>query len=208
MRPIWQKIDTCPAWNFYKALEENEPRYLIRGIDYEEFPPVLKSHQMQLENCLSELQMQVTQYEIDTVNRNQIIFDLAKKVEVLEAEHFYVNSILNYLQVKGNDKTMGDTLSVMGFGLNPSISLQENITRLRSRNENKLIKINEKKDELNAMTRGDAGKDQAKQPIEKSLVLLENHLKRDIDMKKISVKKWLTMKNQVLEDIKRQQKRK
>jgi len=39
-------------------------------------------------------------------------------------------------------------------------------------------------------------------------VLVEKHYNRDIDLKKISVKKWLTMKNQVLEDIKRSQKNK
>mgnify|MGYP007017347554 FL=1 len=68
-----------------------------------------------------------------------------------------------------------------------------------------MIKINEKRDELKALT--DSGNE--KQPaIEKSLVLVEKHFGRDIDMRKISIKKWLTMKNQVLEDIKWQQKRK
>ena len=197
MRPIWQKIDTCPAWNYYKALEVDS-RYLIRGIDYEKLPEVLNSHRMQLDNCLFELNMEAAQYEIDTIKRNQIVFDMTKKVEVMQAEYHYVIALLNYIPVKGHDKTIEDQLGVIGFGLRSDIPLIENIDRLRNRNENKLIKINEKRDELKALTES---KTEKVQPIEKSLVLVEKHLSRNLDLKTISVKKWLTMKNQVLEDI-------
>lgn len=204
LRTIWQKIDTCPAWNYYKAIEVDS-RYLIRGIDYEKLPDVTKAYQSKLDICLFELNMEAAQYEIDTIKRNQIVFDLTKKVEVMQAEYHYVIALLNYIQVKGHDKTIEDQLGAIGFGLRSDIPLMENITRLRNRNENKMIKINEKRDELKALT--DSGNE--KQPaIEKSLVLVEKHFGRDIDMQKISIKKWLTMKNQVLEDIKRQQKRK
>ena len=197
LQPIWQKIDTCPAWNYYKAID-TDSRYLIRGIDHEKLPEVTEYYQSKLNTALFELNMEAAQYEIDNVQRNQIIFDLTKKIEVLQADYDYVIALLNYIQVKGHDADTEAQLSAMGFAIRPELPMTENLTRLRSRNENKIIKIKEKRDELKALTTKETAKPQS---IEKALVLVEKHFARDIDMTKISVKKWLTMKNQVLEDI-------
>ena len=209
LRPAWEKIDTCPAWTYYNALERNDARYLIRGIDYEAIPDVLLSHRASLNACLEDLTMQAAQYEIDTIKRNQIIFDLTKKVELLRAEHFHVEALLNYILVAGHNKAMEEGLAALGFGVRSDQSIAENVKRLRARNQTRMIKINEKEEELKALMRGDgrisAEKDKP-EPIEKTLVAVEKHFGRDIDLTKVSVKKWLTMKNQVLEDIKRQKK--
>ncbi len=210
LRTIWQKIDTCPAWNYYKAIEVDS-RYLIRGIDYEKLPDVTKAYQSKLDICLFELNMEAAQYEIDTIKRNQIVFDLTKKVELMRAEHFHVEALLNYILVAGHNKTMAEDLASLGFGVRSDQSIAENVKRLRARNQTRMIKINEKEEELKALMRGEgrisAEKDKP-EPIEKTLVAVEKHFGRDIDLTRVSVKKWLTMKNQVLEDIKRQKKHK
>lgn len=202
---IWKNIETCPAWNYYKAIE-TDVRFLIRKVDIDELPKVKEKHLMQLNEQLSELSMQAAQYEIESVRRNEIIFDLTKKIEVMTADYVYIVALLEYVKIKGGDEKTQETLKNLGFAFRDEFSLDENVRRLKSRNENNLIKINERRDELKAMINIKEKKKDA--PIEKSLVLVEKHYNRDIDLKKISVKKWLTMKNQVLEDIKRSQKNK
>jgi hypothetical protein len=104
---------------------------------------------------------------------------------------------------------MEEGLAALGFGVRSDQSIAENVKRLRARNQTRMIKINEKEEELKALMRGEgriSGERDKPEPIEKTLVAVEKHFGRDIDLTKVSVKKWLTMKNQVLEDIKRQKK--
>jgi hypothetical protein len=199
----WLSIDFIPAWNFLTAKQSGDVRYLIKNIDYERLPEILEIQRKTLENVFTFLDYQVAQFSIDTSRRNQIIFDLNKKIASMEADYNQVKNIVEYLLLAGPDEEFYPALKEGGFVIDMNLPFWNELERIKASNENKRIKINEQKAELKALTGSNT--ESNTNETEEVLIALEKHNKKDIDLKAITMRKWLTLKNDLSKAIEKQQ---
>lgn len=194
--PYYRSIDTLPAWNYEKTLDTHDPRFLLKNIDYEDLPEMFGIDMDRLSIVMTEVHLQASQYEIDTVKRNAIVFDMIKKMEVLRCEYDYVRAIITYLYMKGHDNYMIEQLRSMGHVIK-DVDIKEQLTSIHNRNENLMIKINQLDREIKAITNTSTKKAEA----DEVQILIEQHQKREIDLRKITTKKWLILKHKLSEHI-------
>lgn len=195
-KSFYKSIETLPAWNYEKTLSTHDPRYILKGIDYEELPEMFDIDLERISIVMSDLHLQASQYEIESVNRNAIIFDMIKKLEVLKSEYHYVRAIISYLYMKGNDSYMIELLRSMGHVIKNG-DIKNQLQSIHNRNENVQIRIKQMQRELEAIT----GKGEKQTEADEVQLLIEQHQKREIDLHKISTKKWLILKHRLSEHI-------
>jgi len=118
------------------------------------------------------------------------MFDLIKKIEIRQAEYNNVKNICKYLKVAGNDPYFEDLLKASGYTINKTEKLTVQLQRVLASNENLKPKINQDKYELEALTKSEGGEIYTSEDV---LIALENHNKKDIDLTKISMQKYLTL---------------
>jgi len=186
----WRTIEFCPAWNCLKWQKTGDPRYLIKSIDYETLPEIFDIQKKRLIQIGNDLNCQCTQFNIDTNRRNKNIFDLMKKIEVRQAEYNNVKNICKYLKVAGNDPYFEDLLKASGYTINKTEKLTVQLQRVLASNENLKPKINQDKYELEALIKSEGGEIYTSEDV---LIALESHNKKDIDLTKISMQKYLTL---------------
>ena len=119
----------------------------------------------------------------------------------MEAEQNQVNNIIKFLSVFGRNKDMECRLNALGYTIRAGKDFEEELKRIFNQNKNKSIKINELKAEINAIAGINAGD---KTPIEQIQIAVEKYNKRDIDLKNISIRKWITLKNDLAVAAERQ----
>lgn len=188
----WRSIEFCPAWNYLQYQQTGDVRYILKGIDYENMPELFKTQINRLSLICAELSIQCAQFEIDNNRRNKNIFELSKKIEIRTAEYNNVRNICKYLEIAGSDPYFEDILKAAGHRVNAD-NIKESIKRILASNENLLPKINQDKRELESLTK--QTEESKTSDIEQTVIALEKHNKKDIDLKKISIKKYLTLKH-------------
>lgn len=198
----WRTIDFIPAWNYIKFDETSDTRYLLKGIDYECMPELFDIQIARLNQIGESLRFQVLQIELQNNRRNEIIFDIAKKIEMQTADYNEINNICNYMLIAGYDKDFKESLENYKYKIfTENGNIKDQLRQIMSQNENRKIKINEFKAEYDALTKQvDNGK---KSTIENTQIIIEKHNGRDIDLKKITMKKWLALKNDYVNEMNR-----
>jgi hypothetical protein len=186
----WRSLEFVPAWNCIQWQKTNDCRYLIKGLDYEELPEIFDVQKQRLTLIGFDINCQCTQFEIDNSRRNKLIFDLMKKIEIRTAEYHNVKNIVVYLQLAGRDPYFEDILKAAGHHINDG-DFKAQLKRISNSNENLLPKINQDKYELDALT-NEGGKTTINE--NEALIQIEKFNKKDIDLKKITMKKYLTLK--------------
>jgi len=186
----WRSIDFIPAWNYLQYKEKQDVRFLLKGIDYEELPLLFVRHHNILNAVATEMGYQVTQFEIENNRRNTNIFELTKRIEIKKAEYNNIRNICNYLLVAGQDDDFVIELYKAGFVIDKTKDFKDQIRIVLNSNENKLIKIYEDESELLALTKDTSGK---KMTTDDVLNELDRFNKKDIDLKKITMKRYLSL---------------
>jgi len=200
----WLSFDYIPAWNYLKWVETQDARYLIKDIDYERLPDVFDIQRTRLNEAAEFIYNQVAQFSIDTSRRNKIVFDMEKRIAVMKQEYNQVINVLQYLEVKGIDHDFDAMLEAAGFRIDYAKPFWNELERIKGSNENKRIKINEQTAELNAI-RGVTTTEQpvTKGEMERAKMILEDYKNREIDLHKISMKYFLTLKQDLSDAIDR-----
>ena len=194
----WRTIDFIPAWNYLQFDSTDDIRFLLKGLDYENMPELFEVQRLRLEIVGDSLRFAAAQFELENNRRNQIVFDLKKRISLMEAEYDEVLNICNYMKVAGYDPEFDATLQLYKYQIFPERDLKAQLTRIEASNENRKIKINEQLAEYAAMT-----KQSGKEPnsLESVQIMIERNNKLEIDLKKITMKKWLTLKQQYIKEI-------
>lgn len=198
---IYKTIDTCPAWNYYKAAENGDNRFLLELNNYDELPDVDARTLMELGLAFDKLSLDIADFELRLSRRSYNLFQLTLRATKLEAEQNQVNNIIKFLSVFGRNKDMECRLNALGYTIRAGKDFEEELKRIFNQNKNKSIKINELKAEINAIAGINAGD---KTPIEQIQIAVEKYNKRDIDLKNISIRKWITLKNDLAVAAERQ----
>ena len=199
---FYRSIDTLPIWNYDKWLNSEDARYLLKVEDYDQLPEVNKKTLSEIENTAIDIYYQASEFELGTSKRNELIFNLTKKLTNLEFQYNHVNNLITLLSLAGPEPGILKLLSDAGYSIREGKDFEPELKRIFNQNKNKVAKINEVKAELESMTREGSGKTQS---IEDVQVSIERHNNRDIDLRKTTVKKWLILKNNLYREIEKQQ---
>src|SRR6056297_546611 len=199
---FYRSIDTLPIWNYDKWLNSDDARYLLKIEDYDQLPEVNKKTLSDIENTAIDIYYQASEFELGTSKRNELIFNLTKKLTNLEFQYNHVNNLITLLSLAGPEPEIFKLLSDAGYSIREGKDFEPELKRIFNQKKNKVAKINEVKAELESMTREGSGKTQS---IEDVQVAIERHNNRDIDLRKTTVKKWLILKNNLYREIEKQQ---
>jgi len=199
---FYRSIDTLPIWNYDKWLNSDDARYLLKIDDYDQLPEVNKKTLSEIDNTAIDIYYQASEFELETSKRNELIFNLTKKLTNLEFQYNHVNNLITLLSLAGPEPEILKLLSDAGYSIREGKDFEPELKRIFNQNKNKVAKINEVKAELESMTREGSGKTQS---IEDVQVAIERHNNRDIDLRKTTVKKWLILKNNLYKEIEKQQ---
>lgn len=202
----WRSIDFIPAWNYLEYDKSKDVRFLIKGLDYEYLPEIFPIQKQRLTDIGKTMKDQCTQYEIETNRRNTNIFELMRRIEVKKAAYDYIKNICNYMLVAGPDPDFIKELKKAGFVIDETKDFKGQLRIVLNSNENKLIKINEDTDELEALTKQDST--EAVNSYDELLNALDRFNKKDIDLKKISMKRYLSLKKEMNDYIEKMKSKK
>ena len=197
----FKTIDTVPAWNYFKAKEQQDTRFLLKLEDYEDLPEVNALEQKILDDTFEQLTIDIADFELKLSRKTFNLFQLTLRAAKLEAEMEQVNNILRLLHISGHDNENEKLLKKYGYSIRSNKSFEDELKRIFNQNKNKNIRIKELHAEIDAI----AGKTTDETPIERVQIAIEKYNNRDIDIRSISLKKWLTLKNDLAIAIERQQ---
>jgi DNA repair ATPase RecN len=200
----YKSIDTIPVWNYDKWLQTEDPRFLLKLPDYEELPEISDKIKTELHAAATEIHYQASEFELEKSKRNNIIFDLTKRLTNLECDYNLTNNILQLLELSGRDKQTEQLLQNAGYTLRDGKDFESELKRIYNQNQNKKSKINELRGELDAMTKNTGDP----QSIESIQIALERHNNMSIDLHSTTLKKWIILKNDLMKEIERQQMKK
>lgn len=200
----YKSIDTIPIWNYDKWLQTDDPRFLLKLSDYEDLPEVSTEYKSELQNAATEIHYQASEFELKKSKRNNIIFDLTKRLTNLECDYNLTNNILQLLELSGRDNQVEQLLQNAGYTIRDGKDFESELKRIYNQNQNKKSKINELRGELEAMTKN-TGESQS---IESIQIALERHNNMSIDLHSTTLKKWIILKNDLMKEIERQQMKK
>jgi hypothetical protein len=193
--PCWKNISFIPAYNCIEWQRTRDVRFLVKNIDYENMPPMFINQKNKLISAGNGLDLQCTQYEINSTKRNENIFILMKKIEAKRFDFNYIINICKYMMIAGKDEDFIKELTKSGYIIDNSKSFIDELQNVLKRNENKLIGIASDEAELKVLTKCVGGNNY---DVEDLLSDLEKFHKKDfIDLKKITMLRYLSLKNQM-----------
>lgn len=197
----YHSIDTVPIWNFSKWQSNEDVRYFLKVEDYEELPEITDKEATQLTSTAIEIYFEANEFELKMSTRNNYVFTLTKRLALVTAEHDIINNILQLLELTGPEPESEKLLNQVGYSIREGKDFYDEIKRIFNQNQNKKVKINELRSELEALTK----KTGESESIESIQIALEKHNNRAIDLHTTTLKKWLILKNNLIKDIEKQQ---
>lgn len=190
-----QSIDFCPAYNYLKYGETDDVRYLIKGVDASELPKISETDKAGLQFAANNLTAECANLELQEYAKNQVVFNSRRHITIKQIEYNQVLAACNFVLTFGYDTTMSEILKAYGHTLTAE-NCTEQLKAIINNNENRRLQIAEQETELKSVSGEDGRMD-----LHKLALIIEKHLKRDIDLHKISMKKFIMLKIDTIKSI-------
>lgn len=187
---IYKTLDFCPMFNYYKASETKDYRYLLKLKDYEDLP----EYNEDLQPYFESLRDDVTEFTVKNNNRSNVVFDQVKRRDILISDYQLIQSLISYLWYNKDDEKI-KMLAECGYKINTKRDYHQELKRIQKRSQILTGRIKYMSDEIEALTSGKT----SDMYTEKENV--SNYRGRDVDIHKTSMMEWLTMKNKVQNEI-------
>jgi len=107
----YKSIDFLPIYHFFKVIESNDKRYILKLEDYSELPEI--ENLEFLENAWTGIESQYN--ESEDSNGAVIQFVTAKGIHKLELEYFMLLNIYNLMIIEGNGNNSKECLKKAGL---------------------------------------------------------------------------------------------
>lgn len=192
-------VDTCPAFNYLKCIETEDVRYIIKDVDIDNLPSITDEERKELSEILSNIDKECANVELKEHNRIRVIFDGKRHLQIKMLEYNQVGGLCNYLMMFGRDEFVVNSLKKHGYTLTEAHDMEE-VIRIRRSNENKKLQIAELEAEFESLSTS-TNKDSAVNDFQKVALAIEKHLKRDIDLHSISIRKYILLKIETIKSI-------
>lgn len=192
-------IDTCPAFNYLKCIETDDVRYIIKDVDIDNLPTITDDERKELSEILSQIDKECANVELKEHNRIRVIFDGKRRLQIKMLEYNQVGGLCNYLMMFGRDEFVINSFKKHGYTLTEAHDMEE-VIRIRRSNENKKLQIAELEAEFESLSTN-TNKGGAVNDFQKVALAIEKHLKRDIDLHNISIRKYILLKIETIKSI-------
>ncbi|MFZ7121792.1 MAG: hypothetical protein ACOWWH_12700 [Eubacteriaceae bacterium] len=197
---IYKSLDFIPMYNYYKANETGDLRYLIKLSDYEELPGVDTTF---IEPFYNDMVMQVSQITIDNDRKSRILFDTEKQLAEKSADYDIIQLIIQQLYYDENNKEeFIKELANLGYRINEKRDFHQELIRIIKQSKRLLTDIEGLKSKIELLTKS-SGK---KQTIWDEVDGISTYIKQDIDIHKTTMKAWLTKKFRVMSEVSKKKK--
>jgi len=196
----YKSIDFITLFCYNKVDTTGDLRYLFKLEDYEELPDIDTAY---LSSVWDDMKLEKQELELKLSRRNKnlftdqvYIFNMQKKlmrihalVALLGLEEYYKNE--HYI----------NELSKEGYRLNPNKNYFDELVRVKKQSMNIQTKIAIKHSEM--MSKLGTNKDNEEVSIYKTIESIEDYTKKDIDIHKITMRKWIEKLHKVNEEVTR-----
>ncbi len=187
----FKSIDTLPIWNYTKIIESEDLRYLVRSEEYD-FEFTESDIELSIWETISKQYVEATSHRVTNkrfsmLNRN--ILELTIKRDIIE-------NLCFILSIEFENEKAKEILANLGYKPN-SVEDLEGIFK-RSRNMNTLIR------EKQAQLENEFGKAPINTSFEAIIDRISDYKHRELDPRKISVKRWIAIEDNYIEQINKQ----
>lgn len=187
----YKSIDTLPIWNYSKIVEKDDLRFLIRSEEYD-FDYTPTKEEEFIWDQISKQYIEATSHRTENKRYSMLlrnVLELTIKRDVIENLCFILNIDIT------NEKAL-ELLSNMGY----KVKDKKDIDAVLKRSKNLNTQIREKQLEIE--------REFGKQPLNTSFEAVVDKISdakhRELDPKKISVKSWIAIEDNYIEQIKKQ----
>ena len=184
----YRSIDFLPIGCFNKASETGDLRYLLKLKDYEELP---EYNTEGLQEVWEDIREEYIEHSVMQNKKAESILELEHSIFVLKARYSYLNTLiyLTSIDVEGREKHLKELKSK---GIIIEYKDEEDFKKkleLESKKTGTIItKIKTKQKELERLTKKDKSV-----VFEDMLDILEQYKGYNINIWKLSVKRWLSL---------------
>ncbi len=178
-------------FNYYKVEETGDLRYLYKLDDYEELPESNTDH---LATVWDDMRLEVEQIVVDNNPQSANVFDKAQTLAQRKSDYDVIQLLLPRLWDVKNDEYI-KALSDLGYKINPKRDYHMEIKRISKQSQLLLTKIKLLELEYNELTKV-TGK---KSTIYDEISSVERYINQigSIDMHKMTMRSWLTLKHRI-----------
>jgi len=196
----YKSIDFITLYCYSEAERTGDFRYLLKFDDYEELPDIDTTY---LSSVWDELKLGKQEIELKLSRRNKNLFTDQVYIFDLQKKLTRVHSLVALLGLKDyhKDEHYLKELSKEGYRLNPKKDYFDELVRIKKQSMNIQTKISLKHEEM--MSKLGPVKEGEEVSIYKTIESIEDYTKKDIDIHKITMRKWLEKLHRVNEEITR-----
>lgn len=187
---IYKSLDFIPVYNYYKTVETNDLRYLLKLNDYEALPEIDMS---KYRDVWDKIVDDVQQVAIDNDKGSKIIFEKRRDLLALQIDYALTQQLISILSFIKDDDCI-KMLAEHGFRINKNKDYYKELKRVKKQSQILKTKIEIKEEDLRNATKG--GSSDAWKEIE----AICNYNKQDIDIHRMPMRRYLTKKYMVLKD--------
>lgn len=186
----YKSIDTLPIWNYSKIIETDNLIYLIRSDEYDfEF---VKTEEEAIWDKISKQYIEATSHRTENkrfsmLNRN--ILELTIKKDVVENLCFILSIDFENAKAK-------ELLSNLGY----KAKTKDDLEAILKRNKNLNTLIREKQLQIE----NEFGKQPLNTSFEAVVDRISDAKHRELDPRKITVKRWIAIEDNYVEQIRKQ----
>lgn len=182
---IYGTLNTIPVYNFYKIVEENDVRYVIKNWRKKKKDiKIPEQAKISWDNIYDEYNKKTKNKELDTY------LYLTNEVSHLETRYFFVSGLIHRLS-EANKKEFGKELNAWGIKFNIEESIESQLDLLQAQvraSKNKYIRKNDELSELKGYKSNQKQTSLTKQKIE-----LIHVTGVPINEYKMSMNEWLEL---------------
>lgn len=188
----YRSIHYLPVDNFVAISRTSDLRYLLKIEDYEYLPEIPEDESLELQSIWEQIEEEY--YKEDAQRRVQAEVTQGKSLLELQTKYVLLNTLL--FAVEYNPSYVKD-IEELGFKISPERSLKEEVERISKESGQILTRIRIKQKEYERTQQRDKGIE-----FEELLDIIEKYKGHQVDTSKITVKKWIAIKNNFLKHIK------
>jgi hypothetical protein len=183
----FKSLNSIFMFNYYKIIETDDLRYLLKLDDYEDLPDISTDH---LDDVWEGLKLDVQEENVRLHRKSEIISDKAQQIRIKTADYTLIQQLIGFLWHVKNEEHR-ETLEKLGYKIDDKRDWHQELNRIKKRSQIKLTEIGILNADLDDLTKVSDG---SKSTIYDEKRSIEKVLDTKINIKKTVMSEWLVMK--------------
>jgi len=183
---FYKSLDFIFVWNYYKAEETGDLRYLLKLDDYECLP---EYNTDELEDVWDDLRTQANQMAIDKDKESEFRFNKVKLIAEQSNDYEIIQLTIVLLALDKDEKYINQLVKY-GYRIDEKKDYYKELERIKKQSQIRRTKISVLENDLKILNKSSNSKLTAWDEIE----AVGSYLKQDIDVHKMNMSMYLIKK--------------